>query len=172
MECDSPGIELVGEALPRGADLAWLADALSRCSRFLPADVDRATIAFVTDAHMQGLHERFCRDPSTTDVLTFATNEPGRAIECDIAICVDEATRRAAELGHSARQELLLYALHGLLHACGHDDLDPVTHAAMHAEEDRILVAAGIGAIFSPGETARKPDGPSRTHPDTKGLAQ
>ncbi|MBL9140456.1 MAG: rRNA maturation RNase YbeY [Phycisphaerae bacterium] len=165
MECDSPGIELVGEALPRGADLAWLVDALGRCAQFLPAEVDRATIAFVTDAHMKGLHERFSRDPSTTDVLTFATNEPGRAIECDIAVCVDEASRRAAELGHTTRQELLLYALHGLLHACGYDDLDPAAHAAMHAEEDRILVAAGIGPIFSP-------DQPARNHRDSKGPAQ
>lgn len=165
MECDSPGIELVGEALPRGADLDWLVDALSRCSEHLPSDVDRATIAFVRDPYMQGLHERFSRDGSTTDVLTFATNEVGQAIECDIAVCVDEAARRAEQFGHSVKQELLLYSLHGLLHACGFDDRDAASHAAMHAEEDRILTAAGIGPIYAPrapGAPGAPPPPPAR----------
>jgi ssRNA-specific RNase YbeY (16S rRNA maturation enzyme) len=44
--------------------------------------------------------------------------------------------------------------LHALLHACGHDDRDAASHARMHAEEDRILEAAGFGRLFEAGEGA------------------
>lgn len=118
------------------------------CVEHLPAGVQRATIACVRDARMAELHARFSGDPTTTDVLTFAANAPGDPVDCDIAICVDEAERRAHERGNHPRGELLLYALHGLLHACGHDDREPAAHAAMHAEEDRILEAIGVGALF------------------------
>lgn len=151
VEDSSPGIELTGEARPSQGDEAWLLSALGACAAHLPAPVRRATVAFVRDARMCELHARFSGDSQTTDVLTFAQNAPGEPIDCDIAVCVDEAGRRAAELGHPPRAELLLYVLHGLLHACGHDDLEPAAHAAMHAEEDRILSAAGIGALYAPG---------------------
>jgi ssRNA-specific RNase YbeY (16S rRNA maturation enzyme) len=43
---------------------------------------------------------------------------------------------------------LLLYGVHGLLHAIGHDDHEPGAHALMHAEEDRLLTKIGVGPIF------------------------
>jgi probable rRNA maturation factor len=97
---------------------------------------------------MQALHTQFSGLNSTTDVLTFANNDSGAPIDCDIAVCVDEARRRAAELNHTVAQELLLYTLHGMLHAAGFDDVAPDLHAAMHAEEDRILTAIGVGPLF------------------------
>ena len=48
--------------------------------------------------------------------------------------------------------DLVQDVLHALLHACGFDDRDPASHAAMHAEEDRILVACGFGPLFAAGE--------------------
>ena len=68
-----------------------------------------------------------------------------------MAVCVDEARRRAADLGHEFRRELLLYSLHGMLHAAGFDDRTPEDHARMHAEEDRLLGLIGIAATFAPG---------------------
>lgn len=123
---------------------------LQACAALLPQPVERATVQFVRDRAMQALHQRWSNDPSITDVLTFAQNQPGQPVDCDVAICVDEAARRAAELGHPVRLELLLYALHALLHACGYDDRTPGDHAAMHAMEDRILTQVGVGAVFAP----------------------
>lgn len=150
MEGDSSGIQFTGQAQPVGADAEWLRSTLVQCAAHLPAQMRRATIEFVHDARMQALHAQFSGDDSTTDVLTFAASSPGEPIDCDIAVCVDEAARRATELGHEPRHELLLYGLHALLHTCGHDDRDAASHAAMHAEEDRILNAVGVGAIFAP----------------------
>jgi probable rRNA maturation factor len=99
---------------------------------------------------MSQLHARHMNDPTTTDVLTFADGN-----EVDVAVCVDEARRRAAELGHDLSRELLLYSLHGLLHAVGFDDREPADFERMHAEEDRLLAAIGIAATFAPkGGTA------------------
>lgn len=111
---------------------------------------ERVTIECVDDARMSFLHSRWKNDPDTTDVLTFPMSQPTAPLDVDIAVCVDEAERRGAEMGHSRAKELLLYALHGVLHCNGHDDVDPNDFDRMHAEEDRLLEAAGIGALFAP----------------------
>jgi probable rRNA maturation factor len=110
--------------------------------------VARVTVEVIDDHRMAALHERFSSVPGTTDVLTFPGSGPGEPVEVDIAICVDEAARQSAARGHELRRELLLYALHGLLHCTGFDDRTPDDHARMHAEEDRILQAIGLGAVY------------------------
>ena len=145
-------IEYLGTHRLPAADMAWLRDAVTAAAGRLPHPVARAAVELVDDARMTALHGRFMDDPTTTDVLTFAQNTPGTPIDCDVAVCVDEAARRGAGRPHGTREELLLYVLHALLHACGFDDRDPASHAAMHAEEDRILVACGFGPLFAAGE--------------------
>ncbi len=150
------GIALGGEGLAGlpPHDRAWLQDALGRVVPMLPARVARAELELVRDGRMRALHARHLGIDETTDVMTFAQNAPGEPIDADVAVCVDEAARRGEALPHGMRGELLLYALHALLHACGHDDRDPASHARMHAEEDRILEAAGFGRLFEAGEGA------------------
>ena len=115
-----------------------------------PVTIARASVRIVKDPEMSALHERHSKVSGTTDVLTFVWVAPPAPIEVDIAICIDEAARRASEFGHDCARELLLYALHGLLHAAGFRDDDEASHAQIHAEEDRILKAAGIGAVYDP----------------------
>lgn len=110
----------------------------------------RYTVEIVDDARMQLLHERWHGERSTTDVLTFPMSRRGEPIDADVACCLDEAERRAARLGHDRARELVLYALHGLLHITGHDDHDEESYDRMHAEEDRLLESVGLGAIFAP----------------------
>ena len=117
--------------------------------------VGRFHLEIVDDAEMARLHRAHSGVPGTTDVLTFLQSEPGEPIDADVALCLDEARRQAAEFGHAAERELLLYAVHALLHCAGHDDHDPVAFERMHAEEDRILDAIGVGATFRPGGGTR-----------------
>lgn len=130
-------------------DLEWLRDRFARAAAMAGRPLARVTACLRSDAEMIRLHKAHCGLDSTTDVLTFPQSSQGEPVDVDIAVCVDEARRRAAEFGHSAERELLLYALHGLLHCCGHDDHDEASWAAMHAEEDRILAAIGVGPVFS-----------------------
>jgi probable rRNA maturation factor len=147
-------LELGGEGLQAlsAADRAWLAASIESLVPALGVPLERAAVEVVRDARMRALHARHMGLDSTTDVLTFAQNGPGEPVDVDIAICVDEAMRRGAGAPHGARGELLLFALHALLHACGHDDRDEASFRRMHAEEDRILEAAGFGRLFEAGE--------------------
>lgn len=121
----------------------WLAEKLRELQQAGAPLLKRFTVQCVNDQAMGELHMRHMNIPSTTDVLTFADGD-----EADVAVCVDEATRRAQELNHQLRDELLLYCLHGLLHAGGMNDQTPADFAAMHGEENRLLRAIGLGEIF------------------------
>ena len=57
--------------------------------------------------------------------------------------------QQAATRNHSPVRELLLYALHGMLHCLGHDDHDEAAYARMHAAEDAVLTAIGVGPLFA-----------------------
>ena len=115
--------------------------------------VGRLSVRILGDDSMSEAHQRWCSVDGPTDVLTFHTVEPD-GLHIDLMICVDEARRRAAELGHDQRRELLLYALHGLLHCLGHDDHDAEAYALMHDEEDRVLRQIGVGPVFRPEEAS------------------
>lgn len=123
-----------------------LADAIAEIPESESALL-RVTARIVDDQEMDDAHRRYSGVAGTTDVLTFVeATESGR--EVDLLVCHQEAARRASELGHHPRRELLLYCLHGVLHALGHDDHDPDDHDRMHAEEDRILERIGVGRTF------------------------
>lgn len=136
------------------AERSWVQERLVACLVHVAVPVARVTVEVVDDHRMAALHQRFSSIPGTTDVLTFPASGPGEPVEVDIAICVDEAARQSCERGHELRHELLLYALHGVLHCAGFDDRTPDDHACMHAEEDRILTAIGLGAIYARGDGA------------------
>ena len=150
------GAELSGPALSAlaAADRDWLRASIARVIAASGVPVARIAVSVVDDPRMVELHRRHMGLDSTTDVLTFAQNAPDEAVDVDIAVCLDAAVRRGQGTAHGARGELLLYALHALLHACGHDDRDDASFRRMHAEEDRILEAAGFGRLFEAGEAA------------------
>jgi probable rRNA maturation factor len=109
-------------------------------------------ITLVNDALMSQLHLEHKNDATTTDVLTFDLRADRRSksvVEVDLILCVDEARRQAALRGHWIERELLLYAVHGLLHLVGYDDTTAAKAARMHRREDEILQAIGIGPAFA-----------------------
>ncbi|HZW09206.1 MAG TPA: rRNA maturation RNase YbeY [Phycisphaerales bacterium] len=120
----------------------------------------------VADAEMAEAHERWSGVPGTTDVLTFDLREAeDDPLDVDLLICVDEALRQAGARGIPAERELLLYLIHGVLHCLGYDDHDEPGAARMHAEEDRLLEAAGIGATFAVAPSQGMPQREGRVAP-------
>ncbi len=118
--------------------------------RMLRTRVREASIVLVDERAMADLHRRFLKRRGSTDVMTFPLelDSRGRALSGDIVICVPVARRRAGEHGARVRDELLLYALHGLLHLSGWDDRRQPEFERMHRTEDRILSRLGVGALF------------------------
>ncbi len=138
----------------RRLDLEWIRVTLAAALDHVERPVACITVKIVDDARMRSLHERHRDSACTTDVLTFEHSGVQEPVEADIVLCVDEAARCAAELGHAIERELVLYALHGVLHCAGFDDRTPEDSEAMHAEEDRILTAVGVGRTFDADRTS------------------
>ncbi|MBM4008839.1 MAG: rRNA maturation RNase YbeY [Planctomycetes bacterium] len=106
----------------------------------------RVSVRVLRDAAMEVLHERYAKEAGTTDVLAFVEQGAG-GLEVDVAICHDEAERRAAQLGHAGVDELALYLVHGLLHAAGHTDDTDESCARMRTAEREVLHTLGVGRV-------------------------
>ena len=132
-------------------DLELVTTQLKQAATYLKTQDKNFAIAIIDDAAMCALHDQHCGDPTSTDVLTFDVDIESSKEVADIAICFDEAQRQATQRGHAVGSELLLYAIHGMLHCDGHDDTNAEAFTQMHNEEDRILTAIGIGPLFSGG---------------------
>jgi probable rRNA maturation factor len=134
-----------------------LADALHRCG----VTQGRLDVTLLDDVTMGRLHQDHCGDPSPTDVITFDLADPPSdrsaprtRVEGDLVVGRDVAIRQADARGHEAREELLLYAVHGLLHLLGEDDHDDAAYQQMHRREDELLTAMGLGPLFHGRTTA------------------
>jgi probable rRNA maturation factor len=92
----------------------------------------------VTDnQELRKLNRRFRHKDKTADVLSFpATSDIVKNFAGDIAISAEIATKNAADLGHSAAEEIKILALHGLLHLAGYDH--EVDHGEMARKEQRL----------------------------------
>lgn len=137
------------------AKLAWFEERVHAALREL-ACAGEVRIAIVDDDVMAGEHRRAMGVDGTTDVITFDLTDGGsaedRALDVDLLLCADEALRSAGERGIALERELLLYALHGVLHCLGHDDTDEASFQKMHTREDEVLIAIGVGATFDLGD--------------------
>ncbi|MCH2162760.1 MAG: rRNA maturation RNase YbeY [Phycisphaerales bacterium] len=149
----APDIELIDASEACSSeDVAWLRDRIIRVMHLLVKEgrsIARVSVRVVGDEEMADAHLRYSGQGDTTDVLGFvAATSP---LEIDVLVCMDVATRHAEGGRHEPRAELLLYVVHGVLHALGFDDAEPEGFQRMHAEEDRLLEQVGVGAIFRRG---------------------
>jgi len=99
--------------------------------RALPAHLAAIDIVLVDRATMTRVHGDFLGDATETDVITFPYGE--------ILVCPAVARDQAAAHGNTVEQEILLYALHGLLHLAGYDDTTPPKARRMMKAQDLLL---------------------------------
>jgi rRNA maturation RNase YbeY len=146
-----------GEGCEPSLDRSRLARDLSALLAHFPRRVARVDVQLVGDHAMAAAHKRFMDIDGTTDVMSFPAHDEAdasAAVEADLFICTEVAAREAAARGHSVEREILLYAVHGALHACGFRDDTEESFRAIHAEEDRILAAGGIGPVYASGHVS------------------
>lgn len=80
------------------------------------------------------LHDRFLGDPTPTDVISFPLDDG-----VDVVVSVERAQVEAKARGHRVEAELALYIAHGILHACGYDDIEADDRKRMREAERRVL---------------------------------
>jgi probable rRNA maturation factor len=87
---------------------------------------------------MAQLNWRWLRHEGSTDVITFDhRDQPTGAMHGEIFICLDDAAVQAREFGTRPSAELVRYAVHGVLHLSGYDDLDTAARRVMKRAENR-----------------------------------
>ncbi len=117
--------------------------------------VDSATIRVINRNHLQ--HDY------PTDVLSFQLDwthperesagcgaddrSAGAHIEGEIIVSVEYAQSAAERLDWELQSELTLYVIHGMLHICGYDDLDPAERQIMRAREAAVFSQLGLPTI-------------------------
>jgi probable rRNA maturation factor len=132
--------------------LRYLRQHLLRAHRILNAPLRELSLALVGDITMSRLHEQHMGIAGPTDVLTFPLEHDrrGRPLVGEVLVCVPEAQRQSRRRGIGTQKELLLYALHGMLHLSGYDDRTERQYRLMHRTEDMIFKRLGVGPIFEP----------------------
>jgi probable rRNA maturation factor len=114
--------------------------------------VEQVDVAVVGRREMARLNRQYLRHAGSTDVLSFDLGAgPAGGLCAEIVVCSDVAIRLAKARGHSTWKELLLYVTHGLLHAMGYDDRSSWDAKRMHAREDDLLEAFGVGRVYQHG---------------------
>lgn len=115
------------------------------------------SVALVDEARIQDLNERFGGRDEPTDVISFDLSEGSEAGELsgEVVVSAERAVSEAAERGGDPVGELLLYAVHGVLHLIGYNDQTPVASEKMQARENEILTALGHPELFSGPEGRR-----------------
>ena len=111
--------------------LRQLNAALPLLPRRLPGHLSEIEIVLVDRATMARVHGSFLGDPTETDVITFPYGE--------ILVCPAVAREQAPGYGLQVGQEVLLYALHGLLHLAGYDDTTPEAAKVMARAQEKLL---------------------------------
>jgi probable rRNA maturation factor len=109
------------------------------------------SLAFVDNATIHRLNQRYLQHDEPTDVLSFPLSEPGAGrLKGELVVGAEVALAQARERGHDVQAELTLYVIHGLLHLCGHDDHGTAA-AAMRERERHYLRLLGLPDIAPRG---------------------
>jgi probable rRNA maturation factor len=130
----------------------------------LLAEVDAGdatvSLSLIRDPEMRELNRDHRGKDVPTDVLSFPLYEPdafvragrthmrerpaGEVMLGDIVISVDVAQTQAAAYDAPLERELERLLIHGVLHLCGHDHMEPGERRTMEREERRLAKTIGM----------------------------
>ena len=132
------------------------------------------SITLVDNAVIHEINREHLQHDFATDVISFQLDwthpqqdAPGAAshnrsdgahIEGEIIASVEYAVGEADRLGWDLQSELTLYVIHGMLHICGYDDLDPMEKQMMQARESAVFNQLGLSEIPRHAATQQSTD--------------
>lgn len=117
------------------------------------------SISFVSETLIKQLNREYRQKDKPTDVLSFPqfhfeqlpsvenpyieTKEISDNIPItlgDIVICPKWALRNAQQIGHDLSREIAFLLIHGFLHLCGYDHIEPDDEIIMLNQQKQLLV--------------------------------
>ena len=150
-------------------DIAWraaLPDASAVCSAAVRAalQAERPTTNFevsvllTDDDAMAVLNSQFRRRHGPTNVLSFANEHPGAAMDArhhlgDIVLARETIAHESDDQGKRLADHVSHLVVHGTMHLIGHDHQTEVGTATMESRETAILAALGIADPYAARET-------------------
>lgn len=99
---------------------------------------------------MAAINREYLQHDGSTDVITFDhSDDPpdrpagraGRSLHGEIYVSIPDAVAQAKVFNTTWREELIRYAIHGVLHLLGYDDLRPSARRVMKRAENRLVAA-------------------------------
>jgi len=116
------------------------------------------SLLLTDDEEIQQLNRDYRDLDKATDVLSFpqdedAVNETGAALLGDVVISTETAARQAEDHHLSFNEELILLAIHGILHLLGYDH--------ERSPEDAKIMQDKTQAVFETLFPGRRPSGTS-----------
>jgi probable rRNA maturation factor len=104
------------------------------------------SVAIVTDKRIAELNKAFLNHIGPTDVLAFPfgeghANAKGEDVFGEIVISAERARQEARRRNIDPEIELILYALHGMLHLAGYDNRSIIEEQEMRRREAEVLRA-------------------------------
>ncbi len=106
----------------------------------LGVDDQEVNFLFVSDAAIRRYNAKYLRHDYATDVIAFEMKE--RGVLGDVLISADTARRQAREQGHATRTEMIILAIHGLLHLLGYRDKKKKDRDRMWRKTNELLALA------------------------------
>ncbi|MCC6234563.1 MAG: rRNA maturation RNase YbeY [Verrucomicrobiales bacterium] len=85
---------------------------------------------------MAAMHQRWMGIEGSTDIITFDHGSGGGRLHGELFISVEDAVRQATEHGTRPGSEVARYAIHGILHLQGFDDLEAGLRRVMKSREN------------------------------------
>ena len=131
-------------------DEAALAARIDQVLEDQGATDGEVALILVGPAEMQALNREYRSKDEVTDVLAFPIDErdelpPGMPrLLGDVVICLERCAEQAGEQGHSPGAELVVLAVHGVLHLLGYD----------HETDDGAMLQLQDGLTADLGEVA------------------
>ena len=157
--CNASTIMISNRQRTRKINTRWLKQIVSALLSELKLEGAELGVQLVGAAEMARVNRQFLGHAGSTDVITFDHRSAGDPpaspfdhlnssfvirhsslrLHGELFICVDDAVAQAREFRTSWQSEVVRYAVHGVLHLLGHDDLKPALRRKMKCEENRLL---------------------------------
>jgi probable rRNA maturation factor len=103
-------------------DVPLLSEVLQQMAADAGVEEGRMSVAILSDPEIREVNRSYLQHDYETDVISFDLSDDDVFLDGELVLSADTARRMANDVGWAPQAELLLYAIHGMLHVLGYED--------------------------------------------------